>query len=215
MKISMEAHPLLEARAFLSRFKSPLETLSSPEGILKYFALDCPAPVEAPPGTKPLVRDLLRHGGFKPTGRSKPASEYLFKAIEKGWFSPNKGINLAVDACNVVSLRSGLPISVVDADLLEGNLSIETNPEKTEYIFNPSGQGIDVGLLFGLKDEKGPCAGPVKDSQRTKTHGGTQQTLSILWGTRSLPNHTENALCWYLDLLSEAGAEIEAVDLCL
>ncbi len=215
MKISMEAHPLLDSRAFLSRFKAPLEALPSPESILKYFALDCPAPVEAPPDTKPLVRDLLRQGGFKPTGRSKPASEYLFKAIEKGWFSPNKGINLAVDACNVVSLRSGLPISVVDAELLEGALRIETNPAKTEYIFNPSGQGIDVGLLFGLKDEKGPCAGPVKDSQRTKTHGGTQQTLSILWGTCALPGHTEKTLRWYLDILSEAGAEIQEVELCL
>ena len=61
--------------------------------------------------SKLLVRNLLRHGGFKPSGRSKPASEYLISAVEKGRLG---SINAAVDCCNVASLHSGLPISVVD-----------------------------------------------------------------------------------------------------
>ena len=32
------------------------------------------------------VRDLLRHGGFKPAGRSKPASEYLAAAFAEDRF---------------------------------------------------------------------------------------------------------------------------------
>ena len=56
------------------------------------------------------MRDLLRHSGFKPTGRSKPASEYLIKATEQGALS---SINVAMDACNAVSLHIVLPINVV------------------------------------------------------------------------------------------------------
>ena len=40
------------------------------------------------------VRDLLRAGGFKPAGRSKPASEYLVRAAGEGKLA---GINLVVD----------------------------------------------------------------------------------------------------------------------
>jgi hypothetical protein len=42
------------------------------------------------------VRDMLRPGGCKPTGRGKPASEYLVRAASEGQLAP---INLAVDAC--------------------------------------------------------------------------------------------------------------------
>lgn len=213
MHILVKPHPLLQVRAFITRLESPLTDVPTPAEILRFFALDTPSPIQVRPDIKPTVRDLLRCDGFKPTGRSKPASEYLIKAIEKGWFTPDKGINLAVDACNVVSLRSGLPISVVDADLLNDPLSIQVTPAKTEYIFNPSGQIIDVGQLFALCDAEGPCAGPVKDSQRTKTHDGTRNTVSIIWGTRDIPGHTDAALKWYLELLHSAGASTENVAL--
>ena len=58
-------------------------------------------------------RDVLRNGKYKPTGRGKPAAEYLVRAAGEGKLG---SINLAVDLCNVVSLHSGLPISVVDLD---------------------------------------------------------------------------------------------------
>ena len=38
--------------------------------------------------------------------------------------------------------------------------------------------------LLVLCDAEGPCANAVKDAQRTKTHDGTSQTLSILWGCK-------------------------------
>ena len=150
---------------------------------------------------------MLRHGGFKPTGRSKPASEYLIKAIEKGWFTTEKGINLAVDACNVVSLHSGLPISVIDLDKTSGPLEIKLCASDTSYVFNPTGQTIDVSGLISLHDEQGPCAGPVKDSQRTKTHDETQHTLSIIWGTKDLPGRTQSAYDWYTTMLDGAGVD--------
>ncbi|MCA9693886.1 MAG: hypothetical protein KC636_30140, partial [Myxococcales bacterium] len=145
----------------------------------------------------------LRHGGYKPTGRGKPASEYLVRAAGEGALG---SINLAVDVCNVVSLHSGLPISVVDTDLAAEPYSIAVAGPETSYVFNASGQEIRIDGLLNLCDAAGPCANAVKDSQRTKTHAGTRRTLSILWGTRAFPERTAAAVAWYAELLARAGA---------
>src|SRR5207302_10500488 len=133
------------------------------------------------------VRRLLRHSGFKPTGRSKPASEYLLKAVGEGRLS---SINVAVDACNVASLRSGLPISVVDLDRAREPFRVGVAPAGASYVFNASGQEIDLGGLLCLFDAEGPCGNAVKDAQRTKTWDVTRRTLSLVWGTVALPGRT-------------------------
>ena len=208
MQISYADHPLLDAICFVSVFDGGLSETPTPPKILKYFGSEPETPLTRSEEVRAAVRDLLRHGGFKPTGRSKPASEYLIKAIEKGWFTPEKGINLAVDTCNVVSLHSGLPISVIDLDKTEGSLTLKLCEPDTSYVFNPTGQTIDISGLISLHDELGPCAGPVKDSQRTKTHDGTQRTLSIIWGTTALPGRATDSFTWYKSLLEGAGASI-------
>ena len=112
--LTIESHPLLDLRAFVTVFSDALGNLTSSSVLLDLFSLDAQAPLQSSDEVRRAVRDLLRHGGFKPTGRSKPASEYLIKSASQGTLS---SINVAVDACNVVSLHSGLPISVVDLDL--------------------------------------------------------------------------------------------------
>ncbi len=211
MHIHYDEHPLLDATCFISEFKKELSDIPTPSSILQFFGDDSTPALTRSEDVRTCVRDLLRHGGFKPTGRSKPASEYLIKAIEKGWFTTEKGINLAVDACNVVSLHSGLPISVIDLDKTKGALEIKLCEPKTDYIFNPAGQTIDISGLISLHDEEGPCAGPVKDSQRTKTHDGTTRTLSIIWGTQALPERTQAAYAWYKSLLEESGALVQCL----
>ena len=59
------------------------------------------------------VRNMLRVGAYKPTGRGKPASEYLLSAAKE---EPERfpRINNLVDINNLVSLESLLPISVID-----------------------------------------------------------------------------------------------------
>lgn len=209
--LTVDEHPLLQPVVFLSTWPRPLAELDSPS-VRAYFAPDAAAPLATDDHVRKSVRDLLRwspsgQGGFKPTGRSKPASEYLLKAIERGWLSPAQGINACVDACNVVSLHSGLPISVVDADLATAPYRLALCPPNTDYVFNPSGQVIDIGGLICLHDAQGPCGGPVKDSQRTKTHDGTVRTLTVIWGTRALPGRSLAAWRWYRDLLLELGVE--------
>jgi len=165
-------------------------------------------PIKRDENTKSRVRDVLRHGGYKPTGRGKPASEYLIKAVDQGKLS---SINQAVDILNVVSLHSGFPISVVDANLMPSPLLIDIAGTGTEYVFNASGQTIKLDGLVCLFDSTGPCANGVKDSQRTKTSKSTVKTISIVWGAQSLRNQVEQTRNWYLEMLKQYGAEANEI----
>lgn len=200
--LTVPAHPLLDLQAFVAEFPRPLAELPSPPGLLAGLALEFPAPLRSDDAVRAAVRDLLRSGGFKPTGRSKPASEYLLKAAAEGL----AGINAAVDACNVASLHSGLPISVVDLARVTPPLRIEVAAPGSSYVFNRSGQTIDIGGLLVLADAEGPCAGPVKDSQRSKTGPETARTLSLVWGSVALPGRALRTANWYRELLHTLGA---------
>src|SRR5262249_26113317 len=82
--LTVEAHPLLDLRAFVTEFPRSLGEMPSPPALLDLLTLDAPAPFHSDDNVRELVRALLRHGGFKPTGRSKPASEYLLRAAGEG-----------------------------------------------------------------------------------------------------------------------------------
>jgi DNA/RNA-binding domain of Phe-tRNA-synthetase-like protein len=206
--LTVDPHPLLDLRAFATTLPRPLgEVPASPE-LLAFLALDAVAPLQSDDAVREAVRVLLRQGGFKPTGRSKPASEYLLKAVREGLLS---SINLAVDACNVASLHSGLPVSVVDLDRARPPFRVGVAPPGSSYVFNASGQTIDLGGLLCLFDADGPCANAVKDAQRTKTTGDTRRTLSLIWGTVALPGRAARTETWYRSLLEQSGATTEAV----
>lgn len=204
LTISIAPHPLLDVGAFVTRFAKPL-------GELAAFDTGVAAPFASDDTVRAEIRQLLRHGGFKPAGRSKPASEYLVAAHAEGRFP---AINAAVDACNVASLWSGLPISLVDLDRVVGDLSIGVCAPGTSYVFNPSGQVIDASGLLTVFDAEGPTGTPVKDAQRTKTHEATRTTLSIVWGSNQLAGRTREATSWYRQLVASiAGATLEDVTL--
>ncbi len=204
--LTIDPHPLLDCRAFVTRLPKPLGEMPSPAELMSLLHIDAPAPLRSDDAVREAVRQLLRHGGFKPTGRSKPASEYLIKAVGEGRLT---SINLVVDVCNIVSLHSGLPISVVDLDRANEPLRVGLAPADCNYVFNASGQTIDVGGLLCLFDAEGPCANAVKDAQRTKTTTETRRTLSIVWGTTALPGRAEATAAWYRKLLEQHGAATE------
>src|ERR1043166_8867784 len=107
--LTLDPHPLLDLRAFTTTFPRPLGEMPTPAEVLALLSAKAEAPLKADDIVREAVRALLRHGGFKPAGRSKPASEYLVRAVSDGSLT---SINAAVDVCNIVSLHSGLPISV-------------------------------------------------------------------------------------------------------
>ncbi len=201
--LTVAAHPLLDLRAFITTFPRSLGEMASPPELVALLAEGAPAPLSSDDAVREAVRALLRHGGFKPTGRSKPASEYLLKAVREKHLAP---INVAVDVCNIVSFHSGLPISVVDLDRAAEPFRVEVAPPGSEYVFNASGQSIDLGRLLCLFDAEGACANAVKDAQRTKTTPDTRRTLSLVWGTNALPDRAARTDVWYCDLLQQQGA---------
>ncbi|MFO1008430.1 MAG: hypothetical protein U1F29_00025 [Planctomycetota bacterium] len=208
LSLRIAAHPALDAGAFVTEFSAPLGGVPASNELARLLTAGAAAPLASSDDVRKAVRDLLRHGGYKPTGRGKPSSEYLLAAVAEGSLP---AINPAVDACNAVSYHSGLPISVVDLARAAEPLSIAIQPEGTTYVFNASGQVIDVGGLLCLVDGSGPCANAVKDAQRTKTNAETRRTLSVVWGTRALPGRTLETVRWYRELLQRAGAKTEDV----
>lgn len=136
--------------------------------------------------TRAAIRDVLRRGGYKPTGRGKPASEFLLgQALGPGVAR----INNLVDLNNLVSLRHALPSSVFDADLLGPDVAVRFGRADEPYVFNASGQSMDIAGLpvvcRGVGRE--PVGNAVKDSMLCKVHAGTDHALFVVYGSRALP----------------------------
>ncbi|MDI6402929.1 hypothetical protein QLX67_13055, partial [Balneolaceae bacterium ANBcel3] len=90
------------------------------------------------------------------------------------------------DVNNVISLKYLIPISAWDMDLapMEG-LTFRPGKEDESFIFNPSGQILDIkDLITGFATDGSreiPIITPVKDSQRTKTHEGTKNVAFAIY----------------------------------
>ncbi|MBT3218179.1 MAG: hypothetical protein HN348_03740 [Proteobacteria bacterium] len=227
-KLTIDPHPLLDLGAFVTAWPEPLGKMESPQWLADLARLDAPTPFEPPDEkVKKSVRDLLRHGGFKPNGRSKPCCEYIRAVAAKGLF-PN--INVAVDATNLAALHGALPVSTIDLDLIRGRRATEpvgpgVNREIEEplrvgiaqkgmrYVFNASGQEIDLSGLLCLFDVVGPCANSVKDSQRAKTTEESRRTLTIIWGTQALPRRAGQLVDWHMELNTKLGGTVEKVEM--
>jgi DNA/RNA-binding domain of Phe-tRNA-synthetase-like protein len=152
--------------------------------------------------TRAAIRDVLRRGGYKPTGRGKPASEFLLgQALGEGIVR----INNLVDINNLVSLRHAHPISVFDADRLGPDVAVRFGRAHEPYVFNASGQSMDIaGLPVVCRGAaREPVGNAVKDSMLCKVHEGTDHALFVVYGSRALP---EAALS---ECLIELGALLQ------
>jgi DNA/RNA-binding domain of Phe-tRNA-synthetase-like protein len=208
LTIQAAQHPLLRPVAFTTAFPQPLGEIPSPKWLLELLHLEAPAPLERHETLRLAVRDMLRHWGHRPAGRGKPASEYLVRAVGEGELGP---INVAVDVCNVVSLHSGLPIALLDVERATPPLRVGRGAQREHYVFNPAGQEMELEGLICLYDAQGPCANPVKDAQRVKTHRGTIRTLTVIWGVAGHEPRRDAAYSWYQELLERLGGVVNAV----
>lgn len=126
------------------------------------------------------VRGLLRLGGFKPSGRSKPAHEYLLRTALETKALPS--IYNAVDLINGVSLDAGLPISLVALARVAPPLSLRYGAEGESFVFNSAGQTIDLAGLICLCDAANrPFGTPVKDSLEAKVTAGDTSVLACIY----------------------------------
>ena len=206
MKIEIVPYPGLAVHTVAATFTQALGALPTPAWLLLLLRIGAPAPVATSEGVRAAVRDLLRLHGYRPTGRGKPSAEYLIAAVGEGKLG---SINAAVDAGNVVSLHSGLPISVVDLDRCRGAVRVAVPPAGSSYVFNRSGQTIDVGGLVSLCDDEGPCANAVKDAQRTKTSPETTRVLAIVWGACTPDaRHAPATAAWLGEVFTRLAAQL-------
>jgi DNA/RNA-binding domain of Phe-tRNA-synthetase-like protein len=192
----------VEARGVSCGPASPSLAAEIDAALVKRAGIDAP-----PEHVKSAVRDLLRKGGYKPTGRGKPASEYLAQAAARGEWPR---INHCVDALNLVSLDSGLPISLLDVDrAMEGatGLVVRLGRAGESYVFNSAGHAIDVeGLPCVARRDGPPLGNAVKDSMTSKTTPETTQVLAVTWASRRVVDETAlTALCGRLARLLGAA----------
>lgn len=151
------------------------------------------------------VRDMLRFGKYKPTGRGKPASEYLARAAVEDRFPR---INNLVDVNNLVSLESRLPISLVDLTLASSSSFVVRRGRSGEsYVFNSAGQVIELEdlLLVAHLPSDTPCANPVKDSMATKLVASSSDVMAVLYAPRSLASVARTATEAFADALTRFG----------
>lgn len=167
------------------------------------------------PEIKEAVRNLLKTGGFKPSGRNKPASEYLAQAAREGRFP---FINNLVDINNLISLRTGLPISLLNTEAVGENLLLRYGREGERYVFNSGGQEIELkGLICacnGDKDE--PLGNAVKDSMSGKIKEHTADVVAVIYapGGGDLERVAREQIEVFADLLKREGAASSVQTFC-
>ena len=130
------------------------------------------------------VRRMLRAGGFKPSGRNKPAQEYLLRtAAEAGQWPV---ILNAVDVLNVVSLRSGLPISLVAlARAGTDAAAFATANRARQFVFNQSGQELDVEGLLSICRDEGSRTIPWARRSKTRNLPRSWSVITTSWPASS------------------------------
>jgi DNA/RNA-binding domain of Phe-tRNA-synthetase-like protein len=117
-------------------------------------------------------RDFFWTTGVDPT-KTRPASEALVRRILAG--KPLPRINTAVDAYNLASASSGVPIAAFDADLLHGDLSLRFAHNGEEFL----GIGMQAPILLGENQVVMTDAAeiiaiyPYRDADETKVTAGT------------------------------------------
>ncbi len=180
---SLSPSPVLPALIWAEGIEPPTPTVEAPGDLEELLDRvreigDAFVPAEM----RQRVRTMLRHGKYKPSGRSKPASEFLLRAALGDSFPL---VNGPVDVNNVVSLESGLPGSIFDAALSGRRLLLRRGLPEEAYVFNPSGQSIDLQDLLLVCRAEGdrwvPCGNPVKDSMATKIRPETRDVVAVLY----------------------------------
>lgn len=142
------------------------------------------------------VRQLLRHGKFKASGRSKPAQEYLLRCAKENGELPN--INAPVDVLNTVSLQSGLPISLLSLAKCSRQLHVRHGATGESFVFNSAGQDLAVEDLIVVCDrtrDQRPVGSPVKDSMAGKIESSDTDLVAIVYAPRTPLGQTKLRDC--------------------
>jgi len=137
-------------------------------------------------------RDFFWRLGTDPT-KNRPAAEALIRRVLNG--RPIPKINTWVDAYNLVSIQTAIPIASFDADLLVGSLLMREAEAGEEFL------GIAMKKHMVLKggeaviqDDEGLVAiYPFRDADHSKVTGDTRNVLMLLCGAPNITLETLDA----------------------
>lgn len=126
-------------------------------------------------------RDFFWTLGIDPT-KIRPASEALIRRVLRGKSIPR--INPLVDAYNLASIKTGVPLAAFDLDKLRGCLVMRFAGEGEEFL------GIGMKKPFRLKggelvisdEEKLVAIYPYRDSEQAKITSETKNVLIVSCG---------------------------------
>ena len=145
------------------------------------------------------TRRVYKHFGKDPN-RYRVASEALCRRLIRGLGIYR--LTTLVDLINLVSIRSGYPISALDADKLEGDsLSLGIGEEGEYYEGIGRGQ-LNIAGVPVYRDAKGGVATPTSDEERTKI---TELTTRVQININGYAEEMPMAECvdWVVALLKK------------
>lgn len=158
-------------------------------------------------------RDLYWKLGIDPT-KTRPSGEALLRRVLHGSDLPN--ISTVVDAYNLASMKTIIPISGFDEDRLHAPLQVRF--ARSGEVFTGIGMNEPMSLaekMLVLSDEKQVvCIYPYRDSDDTKITAQTRNAVIIGYGApgitvEQLKKAVETTLA-YINQVS--GGEIETVE---
>lgn len=126
-------------------------------------------------------RDFFWSVGVDPT-KTRPASEALVRRLISGGKLPK--INTAVDAYNLASATSGVPIAAFDADRLAGGLTMRfaTEGEKFQGIGMKEPVDLRPNQVILTDEKKIIAVYPYRDSDDTKVMPDTKNIHLVSCG---------------------------------
>lgn len=123
--------------------------------------------------------------GLDPT-KIRPASEALIRRIINGDEIPS--INPVVDAYNLASIETGLPMSAYDLESIKGELVVRfSSPgEKFQAIGWENEKSLERKLLV-LSDEEGIISlYPYRDAVRSRVRDETRSIILVVYGVAGI-----------------------------
>ena len=144
----------------------------------------------------------------KDPSRYRPASEQLSRRVlqGKGLYS----VDTLVDLGNLVSIFSGYPTGLLDADKIVGK-SVELGIGRADEPYEGIGRGrLNIEGLPVYRDAVGAIASPTSDSTRTMLSPTTQRLLFIINAYDGDEQLLQDSIDLALDLLQRYAHADEA-----
>lgn len=137
-------------------------------------------------------RDFFWKLGTDPT-KNRPAAEALIRRVLNG--RPIPKINTWVDAYNLVSIQTAIPIASFDADLLVGDLLMREAEAEEEFLgIAMKKTMVTKGGEAVIQDDEGLVAiYPFRDADHSKVTGNTKNVLMLLCGAPNITLETLDA----------------------